>query len=140
MKNKPLHPGYQVAIKFSCFNCGIESWEKPSHYRRKKRHFCSRSCYSEFRKNKLPKEEHNRYGSGLSVSERLLRKKARTILNHAVRDGHVKRLPCEICGDIKSESHHANYLEPLNVRWLCLKHHRMEHGQLKNENPELLQP
>lgn len=61
MKNKPKHPGYQTAIKFSCDNCGVVSWSKLSHYRRKKRHFCSMKCYSEFRKEKLPMIEQNSY-------------------------------------------------------------------------------
>lgn len=48
--------------------------------------------------------------------------KARSILNHAVRDGKILRLGCEICGAL-AEAHHEDYAQPLNVRWLCKKHH-----------------
>ncbi len=48
-------------IKFNCENCGKESSDRPSHYARKKRHFCSISCYSEFRKTKLQIEEQHAY-------------------------------------------------------------------------------
>lgn len=48
-------------ISFNCDNCGNVSFIKPSHFQRKKRHFCSMSCYSDFRKNKLHFTEQNAY-------------------------------------------------------------------------------
>ena len=36
---------------------------------------------------------------------------------------------CEIEGCLESgERHHDNYNEPLKIRWLCRKHHKLEHG------------
>jgi len=56
--------------------------------------------------------------------------KARTALNNAVRDKNIVRQPCEVCGSAKSQAHHHDYSKPLEVRWLCFKHHReLEHGQ-----------
>jgi hypothetical protein len=52
------------------------------------------------------------------------RYKATTMLNNAVRDGRIKRLPCRICGNPKSEGHHSNYSKPLEVDWLCFACHR----------------
>lgn len=46
------------------------------------------------------------------------------------------RQPCEICGE-KAEAHHDDYNKPLEVRWLCFKHHREWHKT--HENPELLE-
>lgn len=48
-------------IKFNCDNCGNESEDKPSHYARKKKHFCSMACYAIYRKEKFTMEEHNSY-------------------------------------------------------------------------------
>lgn len=48
---------------------------------------------------------------------------ARSLLASAIRCNRVKRLPCEICGE-KAEGHHENYSKPLEVRWLCFRHHR----------------
>lgn len=48
-------------IEFNCDMCGMLSSESPSHYKKKKRHFCSMSCYSEFRKKKMSIEEQNAY-------------------------------------------------------------------------------
>ncbi len=52
---------------------------------------------------------------------------AHTVLNNAVRDGKVIKKPCEICGKIKVHAHHENYNLPLEVVWLCVKHHSEIH-------------
>lgn len=52
---------------------------------------------------------------------------ARITFGNAVRDGKIVRKPCEVCGDHKSEGHHPDYSKPLEVRWLCNKHHRDQH-------------
>lgn len=121
-------------IEFNCDYCGKVSTDKPSHYARKRRHFCNMDCYSNFREYCLPKEEHNRFGSGLLSTERNLRKWCRSTLNHAIRDGLITRKPCEICGR-KAESHHDDYSKPYDVRWLCFYHHRKE---CHNQNSELV--
>lgn len=35
--------------------------------------------------------------------------------------------PCEVCGNPKSLRHHADYSEPLNVKFLCALHHKEIH-------------
>ena len=47
--------------------------------------------------------------------------------------GLIQKNPCEVCGAIKVEGHHPNYDEPLNVIWLCKKHHAELHVQLREE-------
>jgi hypothetical protein len=57
--------------------------------------------------------------------------KARNLVNNALRDGVIHRKPCEVCGDHDSEAHHYDYSKPLDVHWLCFKHHReWKHGQI----------
>jgi 5-methylcytosine-specific restriction endonuclease McrA len=48
-------------IYFNCEYCGKQSSDKPSHYKLKKRHFCSMKCYSKFRKELLPFYEQHAY-------------------------------------------------------------------------------
>lgn len=56
--------------------------------------------------------------------------RARTAVRNAIHDGRLIRLPCEVCGDAKSQAHHDDYRRPLTVRWLCFKHHReLGHNQ-----------
>ena len=57
--------------------------------------------------------------------------KAHSMVNNAVRDGRLKREPCEVCGKLKVEAHHDDYRSPLKVRWLCRKHHLEVEGKLK---------
>lgn len=119
-------------VVFKCYQCGNEATDRPSHYARKTKHFCSQTCYTEYKKT-IPKELHPRYGLGNSLEERAKRRKTRSILNHHLRDKKLLRPTCEKCPN-KAEAHHPNYEEPLNVRWLCFIHHR----ELHYENPELL--
>lgn len=42
----------------------------------------------------------------------------------AIKKGLLKRQPCEVCGDPKSEAHHPDHSKPLEVVFLCREHHR----------------
>lgn len=53
--------------------------------------------------------------------------KARGIVYRAIKEGTIKRLPCEVCGKKKTEAHHKDYAKPLAVRWLCRPHHNSLH-------------
>lgn len=55
---------------------------------------------------------------------------ARNAVNNAVRDGKLIKEPCEVCKDPNSQGHHTDYNKPLEVTWLCFRHHRKAHGQL----------
>lgn len=55
------------------------------------------------------------------------KEKARKAIHNAVKEGKVVRKNCEICGDIKTQAHHTDYRKYYDVKWLCFKHHRLEH-------------
>lgn len=40
----------------------------------------------------------------------------------AIRNKTLKRKPC-FCGELRSEAHHEDYSKPLEVNWLCKRHH-----------------
>lgn len=44
----------------------------------------------------------------------------------AIANGNLKRQPC-FCGDQRSHAHHEDYNKPLEVIWLCAKHHTEIH-------------
>ena len=58
------------------------------------------------------------------------KKSAQNAVNNAVRDGRLERKPCEVCGDPDSQGHHEDYSKPLDVRWLCARHHADRHLEL----------
>jgi hypothetical protein len=72
-------------------------------------------------KNQIPKLEKSR---AYNKSEK---GRAAQQLRDAVRQGKVTRRPCEICQEPNAQGHHEDYSKPLEVRWLCPKHHREEH-------------
>jgi len=48
---------------------------------------------------------------------------------HALRSGKLIKTPCEVCGNLRVDGHHDDYNKPLDVRWLCRKHHNELHGK-----------
>lgn len=47
----------------------------------------------------------------------------------ALKKGTLVKMPCEICGSIeKIQAHHEDYSKPLDIVWLCIKHHRWIHS------------
>jgi hypothetical protein len=53
--------------------------------------------------------------------------KAHTIFHKAIREGLLVRLPCIVCNNSESCGHHEDYSKPLEVTWLCHKHHMELH-------------
>ena len=49
--------------------------------------------------------------------------RARALVRQYVYEGKIKRMPCMVCGQTKSEAHHEDYKKPLDVIWLCRIHH-----------------
>ncbi len=45
----------------------------------------------------------------------------------AIERGDLTREPCEVCGAEKVDAHHDDYYQPMEVRWLCKKHHGEVH-------------
>lgn len=52
----------------------------------------------------------------------------RYITRSAVKIGKIVRGSCEICGEEKVEAHHEDYNKPLEIKWLCVKHHHLLHS------------
>lgn len=61
---------------------------------------------------------------------------ARRKIRHEIEMGRIVRLPCEVCGEVKTHAHHDNYSQPLNVRWLCRKHHDEHHAKATSATPQ----
>ena len=59
-----------------------------------------------------------------------MKARANNKVSNALRSGKLKRQSCEVCGEIKTQAHHTDYRKPFQIKWLCFKHHRQEHGQM----------
>jgi hypothetical protein len=48
-------------------------------------------------------------------------------VSEALELGDLVKKACEVCGAEKSEAHHEDYDKPLEVNWLCDRHHKDLH-------------
>lgn len=86
------------------------------------------------RERQRKKEEKRRQLGLVKQYPRLkhIKPDANTKLSNAIRDGRVIPKPCEVCGKEKAEGHHEDYSKPLDVVWLCSRHHADRHIHLRN--------
>ena len=57
---------------------------------------------------------------------------AHIIFNNAKKRGEVVEEPCEVCGTKEGlHGHHDDHSKPLEVRWLCFRHHLDHHNKLR---------
>jgi hypothetical protein len=108
--------------------------------------------YNKSEKRKISIKKYDQSERGLEkakkfrISEKgiFLRKKHKLIYNkkgcgfvdskvrHAIKHGLLIKQPCEICNSDKNiEAHHQNYSLPLDVVFLCRKHHKQHHAELR---------
>lgn len=50
-------------------------------------------------------------------------RKAHNKVKTAIANGTLRRLPCQVCGNPKSQAHHEDYARALDVKFFCKKHH-----------------
>ena len=79
-------------------------------------------------RKKYNASEHGRTLNGeyaaIYNKEQRHKKRAHLQCWRAVKEGTLARLPCEVCGATeKIKAHHEDYNKPLDVHWLCRKHH-----------------
>ena len=73
----------------------------------------------------------------LTAEEHALRRWARGKVNDATRRGKLEKQPCEVCGSTYNvQAHHSDYNRPLDIHWLCTKHH----AELHDSNALTWQP
>lgn len=106
-------------FKTKCIQCQKEFWTYPSFIKAGEGILCSNLCKYQWQKS------HYR-GSETKLHPELA-KSARSLLNHKIERNGLKRLSCEICSNPKSHAHHEDYSKPLEVKWLCAKHHQLIH-------------
>lgn len=79
---------------------------------------------------KKNKEKIIAYTNNWRISNPKKRRAHKTI-EAALKAGRIHRLPCWTCGKEKTDAHHYDYDSPMDVTWLCRKHHRQTHDIAK---------
>ena len=81
--------------------------------------------YDRFRyKNDMKRREDHNESTKKHREKYPEKYKARMYLGNAVRDRRIIKEPCCVCGNNISTAHHEDYSKPLEVVWVCLKHHK----------------
>ena len=98
--------------------------------------------YEKKRKKRTPEQERAKYerkmrklhgDDWVPIASRpkkevdLQKKRNREIYKTALRMGKLVKTPCMVCGEVEVEGHHPDYSRPLDVVWLCRKHHMEIH-------------
>lgn len=73
-------------------------------------------------------EKFRRYSKGTELEIKKI--KARSEVKKAITNKSIQRLPCAVCGSTKVQGHHEDYDKPLEVTWLCIRHHNDRHIHL----------
>lgn len=123
----------------TCTNCGVAFMSLKYVSRTSSNRFCSRKCCAlhavttgKFRGSSNPRwlggvsTDNMRYRTR-SKERNPVHEAARRAVQVAIRAGRLVRQPCEKCGADKAHAHHDDYDRPLEVRWLCRKHHDEHH-------------
>lgn len=126
-------PAWGSGRKIRCCGCGAIKEDKSRGY-----------CLDCKKKKERERYEKKRLDFDYVIAERKriqerykedpifnLKKKVRTLTNFYIRNGLLTRNPCEVCGELKVDAHHDDYMRPLDVRWLCRKHHNEHHRNLE---------
>lgn len=87
----------------------------------------SERCRRWEQNNKEKRAEISRKSGKLSKLKYPNRNKARKAVEYEVRKGTLIPKPCVICGSLPTEGHHNDYKKPLDVTWMCRKHHKAWH-------------
>jgi hypothetical protein len=60
-----------------------------------------------------------------------LKNKARNLVNNSLKRGDITSQPCWC--EKKAQAHHDDYSKPLDVIWLCRRHHADRHNELSKQ-------
>ena len=114
-----------------CAWCSKDFQALEKEVKRGKGQMCSVSCANAKRASdrKDPEARKKWIAANRHTEHFKLQRKAHHAVQQEVRMGRMRRQPCEVCGCNKQiHAHHDDYTKPLEVRWLCVAHHRQHHG------------
>lgn len=110
----------------------VRAWDK----KRTRTGYCRTDSYRT--RQRLYKQKYRKTVAGKQAMRRAslksktdpnykLKRACKRAVSKAVARGVLVRGNCEACGNPKTHGHHDDYSRPLQVRWLCARHHKEQH-------------
>lgn len=123
-----LQPWGSGKRKLTCCGCGKLKQNIEQGYCFNCKNECERKRYIEKYNSPQAVQERRRivnekYQNDFAFK---LKKLARDAVQKALKEKVLIKQPCIKCGETNVDAHHNDYMKPLDVIWLCRKHH-MEH-------------
>ncbi len=128
---------YDEAVKM--YEAGLSIQDVGDYYgvTRQSMHDTLKRRDVKFRPQRKYGEDNHFYRGGVTAEDR-----SQNLAERAFEKGILIPEPCEICGEFgqmkdgrrKVQAHHDDYSKPLEVRWLCQKHHHEWHKANKAKN------
>jgi DNA-directed RNA polymerase beta' subunit len=122
----------------TCEHCKKEK-PKTEFWKNKKRpdglNGVCRECYRVYDRKRYYKDIEASREKKNRMAKKMMEKhpekwKARSLAKYAVKIGVLKKEGCKKCGDDNVHAHHDDYKKPLQVIWLCPKHHAERHREI----------
>lgn len=113
-----------------CSKCHKLKKREDYHRNKSKKRGCNtycKQCQNEYRKENK-KYFHKKWRNHYQKNKNKFKCRHKTY--NAIKKGALKRMPCQFEGCSETENihaHHYDYDKPLNVKWLCRKHHYQTH-------------
>ena len=125
IKRKRDEPYSQKNVR-CCKKCNSDRNKRRYHNNPKAKE-TQLSCTKKWveRNPKKMREIHKRY-----ETKNMVKRRAKDAIKRAIKAGKINRSACEVCGtSINVHGHHDSYDIDrwLDVRWLCLNHHKEWH-------------
>ena len=144
---KPYSEFYKAKAKldghtYSCKDCDNINRKEYREKNKGKEIARFRKYYDENKETILKRQSNYVKAGRRKTKPDPFKESARLLLRYAVKMGRVIKKPCEVCGATdRVHGHHEDYTKPLEVNWLCPKHHMELHRKydLKDQS-ELDQP
>jgi hypothetical protein len=105
-----------------------KKYRKEYNYKYRKE---NKEYYRLYQKNKVTDEKkkyfYNYFKIYQKTPEQKIKNASRARTRRLILSGKIIKLPCQVCGEIKSETHHPDYSKPEKVMFLCKRHHKEIH-------------
>lgn len=121
-----------------CANCGKEFIARRRELEKGRAKCCCRSCRNSY----WNKGKNNPNWKGgiskdyyhykkIQVQRYPDRIRARNVISSRINRGSLIKGTCVVCGSTDTVAHHIDYTKPLDIVWLCKKHHREIHNEMR---------